>query len=180
VAKANAKATILALAQRAEPDFASMIEHGSPLTFPIVSLQSMVHGVETPAMGFTEAADSVGLMCYLFSDQLLAKINAGIDAVSDDKAALNEKQRAEMEAQIMADALVIERSEGALIWHAEAKGEVIDFRSDTSPQAVLGVRKTRHGISHCTSEIGTKQTCRRLARMSASEGSADIVKLSAF
>jgi hypothetical protein len=27
---------------------------------------------------------------------------------------------------------------------------------------------------------GTKQTCRRLARMSASEGSADIVKLSAF
>jgi len=27
-----------------------------------------------------------------------------------------------------------------LIWAAEAKGEAIDFRSDTTPQALLGVR----------------------------------------
>jgi len=35
-------------------------------------------------------------------------------------------------------------------------------------------------MTFLTSEIGTEQTCRTLARMSASEGSADIVKLSAF
>jgi hypothetical protein len=40
----------------------------------------------------------------------------------------------------MADALMIERSECSLIWHADAKGELIDFRSDTTAQAVLGVR----------------------------------------
>jgi hypothetical protein len=45
-----------------------------------------------------------------------------------------------MEAQISSDMLAIERAECALIWHAEANGEVIDFRSDTSPMAVLGVR----------------------------------------
>ena len=35
---------------------------------------------------------------------------------------------------------MIERSECSLIWAAEAKGEVIDFRPTTSPQAVLGVQ----------------------------------------
>jgi hypothetical protein len=45
-----------------------------------------------------------------------------------------------MEAQIMADTLMIERAECGLIWAAEAQGEVIDFRSDTTPMAVLGLR----------------------------------------
>jgi hypothetical protein len=65
--------------------------------------------------------------------------NAGLK-VADDKAALSQQQREEMEAQISSDMLAIERAECALIWHAEANGEVIDFRSDTSPVAVLGVR----------------------------------------
>jgi hypothetical protein len=59
---------------------------------------------------------------------------------ADDKAALSQQQREEMEAQIMADTLMIERSECALIWHAEAQGETIDFRSDTTPMALLGLR----------------------------------------
>jgi hypothetical protein len=45
-----------------------------------------------------------------------------------------------MEPRISSDMLAIERAECALIWYAEANGEVIDFRSDTSPMAVLGVR----------------------------------------
>ncbi|MFG3595539.1 hypothetical protein [Bradyrhizobium sp. RDI18] len=71
---------------------------------------------------------------------MMQKINnAGIDEVADDKHALNEQQREEKEAQIMADALLIERSECALIWAAESKGEVLDFRGDTTVQAVLGL-----------------------------------------
>jgi hypothetical protein len=62
------------------------------------------------------------------------KVNAGLDEVADDQAALSQQQREEAEAQIMADALMIERAECSVIWHAEAKGEVIDFRADTSPQ----------------------------------------------
>ena len=48
-----------------------------------------------------------------------------------------------MEAEISTSVLMIERSECSLIWAAEAKGEVIDFRPTTSPQAVLGVRLDR-------------------------------------
>ena len=36
--------------------------------------------------------------------------------------------------------LAVERNECSLIWATEAKGEIVDFRSTTSPQAVLGVR----------------------------------------
>jgi hypothetical protein len=38
---------------------------------------------------------------------------------------------------------MIERAECGLIWAAEAQGEVIDFRSDTTPMAVLGLRLPR-------------------------------------
>ena len=48
-----------------------------------------------------------------------------------------------MEAEIWTLVLMIERSECSLIWAAEAKGEVIDFRPTTSPQAVLCVRLDR-------------------------------------
>jgi hypothetical protein len=58
-----------------------------------------------------------------------------------------------MEAEISTSVLMIERSECSLIWAAEAKGEVIDFRATTSPQAVLGVaarslirRQPRHEL----------------------------------
>ena len=77
----------------------------------------------------------------MLRDQMLAKINAGIDEVADDKAALNRQQREEAEAQIGSDVLAIERAEVSLILAAEAQNnEIIDFRADTSPQALLGVR----------------------------------------
>jgi hypothetical protein len=45
-----------------------------------------------------------------------------------------------MLATISADSLAAERTECALIWHAEQRdGEIIDFRSDTTPAAVLGL-----------------------------------------
>jgi hypothetical protein len=47
--------------------------------------------------------------------------------------------RQEQEAEISGDMLAIERAECNLIWTAEAQGEVIDFRADTAPQALLGV-----------------------------------------
>jgi hypothetical protein len=52
---------------------------------------------------------------------------------------ISPEDRERLEAQIMADTLIIERAECSVIWHAEARGEVIDFRRDTSPFALLGV-----------------------------------------
>ena len=140
LAKEKAKAAILALAERGTPNFDTMIEHGSRLAFPMVSMQSMVHGTETPALAFAEGTDSIGLICWLLRDQMQARINAGIDEVADDKNALDERQRADMTAQITADELLIQRAECSLIWHAEAQGEIIDFRADTSPLALLGIQ----------------------------------------
>jgi hypothetical protein len=73
-------------------------------------------------------------------DQVIARIEQELSAIADDKAALDEKTRAEMEATIMADSLEIHRRICALIWDADAKGEIIDFADDTPPEAVIGVR----------------------------------------
>jgi len=76
----------------------------------------------------------------LFGKELLAKISAGFREIGDDKHALDQRQREEMEAQISADMLMAERSECALIWHAETQNnEIIDFRATTSAAAVLGI-----------------------------------------
>jgi hypothetical protein len=44
-----------------------------------------------------------------------------------------------MLAEINTSELAVQRSEVACIWHGERNGQIIDFRSDTAPQAVLGV-----------------------------------------
>src|SRR5437899_10665964 len=118
-----------------------MIEHNSKLTFPMLSLSSFVRGTETPALAFTETTDTLGLFCWLFKDQLLAKINTGLDvAAAGDKAALSQQQREQMEAQISSDMLAIERAEVACIWHAEAQNnEILDFRVDTRRKACSGL-----------------------------------------
>jgi hypothetical protein len=142
VAREKARTQIEQLAEAAAPNLDSMIEHGSSkVGFAQMSLSSLVRGTETPALAFTETADTLGLLCWLLKDQLLAKINASLDEIADDKAALSQQQREEAEAQISSDMLAIERLEVACIWHAEAaKGEIIDFRGGTSPQSLLGIK----------------------------------------
>jgi hypothetical protein len=138
--KQEAKAQIQQWAEAATPDFDSMVEHHSPLVLPTVSVSSLVRGTETPALAFGEVIDP-RLVCWVLMDQLVAKVNAGLDEVADDKHALDQKQREEMLAQINMDYLAAERNEVACIWHAEAQqGEVIDLRSTTTAQAVLGLR----------------------------------------
>ena len=139
-AKAAVRDQINALAEAGTPDVDRAIEHGLPVSFKTTLLSAMVRGTDTPAIAHTETVDAFGLLCWTFRDQILAKVHAAIDEVADDKAAMNQQQREEREAQISADVLAVKRSECSLIWAAEAKGEVIDFRAETTPQAVLGVR----------------------------------------
>jgi hypothetical protein len=109
---------------------------GHPVTFVMQSLTSLVRNATPGAVGFTETAAALGLIAWLFTDQLIAKLDKAIDAA----AALSREQREVQEAQIMADMLAVERKECALIFAAEAQGSVIDFRPDTSVQALLGIR----------------------------------------
>jgi len=81
----------------------------------------------------------LGLMIWLHRDQMIAKICEQLDEIADDEEALSQAQREEMSAQISGDMLATERLETDCIWHADAKGDVLDFRADTSPLAVLGL-----------------------------------------
>ena len=49
----------------------------------MMSVQSTLRGIDQPAMAFAETADTIGLMCWLFEKEMLAKINEGYDVVSD-------------------------------------------------------------------------------------------------
>jgi hypothetical protein len=140
-AEADARALIERLADAGRPNLENAIEHNLPITFATTRLTSQVYNiVNSPgAIAYAEMPDAIGLICWMFRDQLLAQISAGFREIGDDKNALDERQRAEMLVTIDADGLAAERGECALIWAAAERGEVIDFRPTTSPQAVLGV-----------------------------------------
>ena len=138
LAKEKLRAQIAALAEA--PDVDRAIEHNLPVGFPTISLSSLVRGTETPGLAFAETVNSFGFLLWAFRDQIIARIEQELDEIADDKHALDQQQREEMEAEISASALAVERSEIACILAAEAQGEIIDFRADTSPQALLGVR----------------------------------------
>jgi hypothetical protein len=140
LAKEKAKAQIEMLAEAAAPDVDRAIEHNLPVSFGTMTLRSMVRNVDAVgAVAHAETVDAFGTLCWLFRDQMLAKINAAIDEAADDKVALSQQQREEMEAQINSDMLAAERCECSLIWAAAQRGEVVDFRPDTTPMAALGV-----------------------------------------
>jgi hypothetical protein len=138
--KAQLRQQIAQLAEAGRPNVDGAIEHGQQVSFPMITMQSLVRNVDAPAIGFSETIDALALIAWLHRDALIARIEAEVDEIADDKAALSDAEREKQLVAISIQALGVERMEVALIWHAEAKGEVIDFRANTTPQAVLGVR----------------------------------------
>jgi hypothetical protein len=141
-AKAAARQQINQLADAAEPDVSNVVELLEPIRFTTTSTQTLAPSLDpqlAPAIVQTETQDSLGLICWLFRRELTEKIEHLIDQISADGEALSEKQRQEQEAEISAEIRAIQAAEVAVIWAAEAQGEIIDFRSDTSPAAVLGI-----------------------------------------
>ena len=88
--------------------------------------------VQTPNM--------LGLFAWLFKDQLLARVTAEIKQAARDGEALDEPKRATQEATLLDQMMDCERAECSLIWNAESRGEILDFRRDTTAAALLGVR----------------------------------------
>jgi hypothetical protein len=141
-AKALAADQINKLADAAEPDVSCCVELLAPIQFMTTRTRTLASSADpklAPSIVHTETHDALGLVAWLFRDQLVAKIEVSIDEIADDPAALSAKERQVREAQILADMLEIERSECSLIRAAEARGETIDFRVGTSPLALLGV-----------------------------------------
>lgn len=141
-AKARVREQINQLADAAAPDASRCIPFLEEVKFATVTARSTAQSFDpkgAPSIVFSETPDLLGLLCWLHRDQMIERIEGLIDVAADDAHALSELERQEMEAQISSDMLAVERSEVALIRYAEARGEVIDYRRDCSPAAVLGV-----------------------------------------
>jgi hypothetical protein len=87
----------------------------------------------------SEAIDVPATLAWLFRDALLERIDAAIDAESDDDNAMTHEQRKIRTAEIQNDILATERDEAALVRSAMAQNLPVEFRADCSPIAVLGV-----------------------------------------
>jgi hypothetical protein len=121
------------------PDCRGAIDRLAPVSFATQEVRSIVHG-EVPALAFSEAINGAGLFTWLFEEQLIAKVTATIKQTSRDSEALDERQRAAQEAALLEQIDGCERAECSLIWAAQSRDELIDFRAGTGPAAVLGLR----------------------------------------
>ena len=118
------------------------IEHGLPISFATMMQTATVRGVETPAAGVCRDSRRLRALCWLFRDQLLAKINAALDEAADDEEAMSRAAAAgsRSDDHWRHAGGRAQRMQPDLVRRRHSRGDVIDFRSDTSPLAVLGLR----------------------------------------
>ncbi|MGY4289609.1 hypothetical protein ACVWXO_008875 [Bradyrhizobium sp. LM2.7] len=139
VVKQRMRQQIADLAARGRPDASRAVEIAENIEWPrspermeIISTAADVYSYATGAL-----RDATALVAWLFQDQLVAALDREINAVSDDHCALDDRARAQKEAEVLADILAGEREEVALIDLATAQGVLIDYRVDCDPRAIL-------------------------------------------
>ncbi len=71
--------------------------------------------------------------------RLIAKLDAEIDRISDDKNALSAEARALAAAKIQTELLEVERQESAAVWTAQQQNLPCEHRADCAPTAILGL-----------------------------------------
>jgi hypothetical protein len=137
-AKQRMRAQIEALAMQGAPDVSDLIEHDRQIIFPTRPVQSDVVGSATAALAFAELDAAVPLIVWLHRDAIVKRLDAEIDAESDDAAALSHDERAKRLAEAQGDLLACERDEAWWVWQAqEAQGLPVEHRADCSAQAIL-------------------------------------------
>jgi hypothetical protein len=140
VAKKIARAQIAERIEAARPDVVGLVEQLEPIRWP-KSREAIEQrlGFSSDTVGMT-AIDPVGLMGWLFQKQLLAAIDAEIDAVADDGAALSVEERIKRLAEIDGDILDSERQEAEF---ATLAGVLP--RADIDPRAILALSDSMPG-----------------------------------
>lgn len=145
-AKARVRAQVEDLRQRSAPDVHKVLQNSEPAQFRTTRVSLPLVGVSladgTPfvrgdARG--QITDTVGLMAWLFPEQLVARLEAEIAAHSDDEAALSADERKARTTELRTALLDAERREEAVICLLENSGVDCVRRLDSDPRAVLGI-----------------------------------------
>lgn len=132
IAKARVREQISALAETGKANVWGVVEHEKgTLKFPTTQ-DSKNYRVRA----FPEA---LATLAWLFEEQLIAKVEAEIDAIADDSEALGPEERAKRLSELSAEILRHERIEEQLIERAAESNIVIPRRRDADPRAVLGL-----------------------------------------
>lgn len=144
-AKAAIRREVEALAEAGAPDVGRVLE-GQPIRWP--SFRELRHlGSNGPIYGESgdpQAVDARALMAWLMKGLLLTRLEAEVDAIADDKAALSTVQRRTEDARVRAELLALERAEEALIEDAPPELRIWR-RAEADPRAVLGLAETLAG-----------------------------------
>jgi hypothetical protein len=139
-AKKKMRELISARAASAAPSITNLIEHDGGIDWAsTMTQQPIVGGKDGGLIGWSEP-DALGLLIWLHQPALVSALDRLIDEESDDANALTHEQRAIREAEIMEDALAVERSESELVWIAQSQNLPCEHRSDVDVRALLSVR----------------------------------------
>lgn len=134
IVKERARAEIAALAARGAPGVAAMVDYGERIRWPEAPVRMVG---EVVVRG--DAPDVLGLLAWLFKDQLAERLDELVDEASDDTSALSPADRNRRVAELQSELLEAERLEVALIDAAAEAGIPISYRRDVAPQALLAV-----------------------------------------
>lgn len=140
-------------AERAMPElFRLFDEPDAQLQFSERQARTKVEGttpISTPSgvvfsngLAHVSVPDTVGLLCWLFRDQVLDRLNTEAEALADETNALDGIEREKRLAEIAGKRLTVERLEEGCICAAEAEGQQIVRRPDESPEAALQIEVT--------------------------------------
>lgn len=126
------------------PDLSGLIEHDAEIRWPTTTVDLPLIAVganQSPVIGSArgEVPDVLAILSWFDRPRLLAMLDAEINDLADDEAALTHEQRQEKLAEIEADRIAIERQECAVIRHMQAQGMAIEYRGDADPRAVLSL-----------------------------------------
>ena len=121
------------LAEQGAPDVSRLIDHGASQS---IHWPSEVHARNGATGEIERVSPSLAVLAWLRKDELLAALDAEVDAMAEDESALTDQARADRMEKINAEILLLERSEAAAVW---AAGDPAALREDLDPRAALAI-----------------------------------------
>lgn len=142
-AKAAMRAEVAAIINKGTPDIGGIF-HGQPISWSTAQL--VAHGNSTGKEGIgtvvtaATVRDSFGLLIWAHAEAIIAKLDAEIERMGDDAAALSREDQAARIAEAQAKLLAAQRQQEAIVETLEAAGQQVT-RTCRIPEVLLGIER---------------------------------------